>query len=95
MNVKISAFLNEDGRITQFPTKHSVQLAVLSYLAEKFEPDRSYLEKEVNAICDEWHTFHDYFLLRRCLVDAKLLSRKTDGSAYWRTPTENKGGLSL
>lgn len=82
--INIKQFLDKDGLIIRLPAKHSVRMAVLEYLAEKFEIGRRYKEKEVNAICDCWHTFQDYFLLRRCLVDESFLMREKDGSYYWR-----------
>lgn len=83
--IRIAPFLDGQGRVTLFPQKRAKRAAVLRYLAEKFETDRSYTEKEVNDICLAWHTFNDYFLVRRSLVEEGLLSRKPDGSCYWRT----------
>lgn len=82
--VDIDRFLNSEGRIVLLPRKQAPRLAVLAYLAEKFEVGRDYNEKEVNQICDQWHSFGDYFLLRRELVDYGLLRRERDGSRYWR-----------
>ena len=82
--IDISTFLNEEGKITQLSQKRSKRIATLSYLAEKFEADRVYTEKEVNLICEQWHTFGDYFMLRRELVDNGLLMREPDGSKYWK-----------
>ena len=82
--VKIEQFLDESGRIVQLPSKQKVKLAVLEYLAGKFELESTYSERQVNEICDQWHTFGDYFLMRRELVDNNLLDRERDGSRYWR-----------
>ncbi|MDD3168339.1 MAG: DUF2087 domain-containing protein [Eubacteriales bacterium] len=76
-------FLDED-RIRQLPVKGAHRLAVLRYLASKFETGKGYTEAQVNAIIDEWHTFGDYFILRRELVDSGLLKRLPNGSNYWR-----------
>ncbi len=84
MNMDIKRFLNEEGKISQWPAKQALKLEILKYLAGKFELDKTYTEKEVNAIINDWHTFNDYFLLRRGLVDAKLMKRTKDGSEYWR-----------
>ena len=84
--INMEPFLNREGQLTQLPQKQKVRLALLTYLAGKFEPDRTYCEREVNAICDTWHTFGDYFLLRRELVEHGLLCRKRDGSEYWKQP---------
>ena len=82
--INIDRFLENQGRITLLPKKRLVRLALLGYLAEKFVFGKEYTEKEVNDICDAWHTFGDFFLVRRELVEAGLLSREKDGSRYWR-----------
>lgn len=82
--IDIKMFLDASGKIIQLPQKQKKRTAVLSYLAEKFEENRDYTEKEVNAICDEWHTFGDFFVLRRELVDYGLLCREANGSRYWK-----------
>lgn len=83
-NITIKQFLDNSGKITLLPQKQKVRVAVLAYLAEKFAADCLYTEKEVNAVCMRWHTFNDYFILRRELVDNGLLCRKSDGSRYWK-----------
>ncbi|SNS90480.1 hypothetical protein SAMN05446037_102658 [Anaerovirgula multivorans] len=82
--IDIKRFLDDSGKITQLSSKNKFRIATLSYLAGKFEVDRDYTEKEVNDICDEWHTFGDYFIMRRELVDNGLLCRSIDGSRYWK-----------
>ncbi len=74
----------EGERIRQLPTKGAHRLLVLKYLASKFETGRDYTEGQVNAIIDDWHTFGDYFILRRELIDCGLLRRLPNGSRYWR-----------
>jgi len=85
--IKIKQFLDSSGKITQLPQKQKARRAVLEYLIGKFDPGRTYSEREVNGICSQWHTFGDYFLLRRELVDHGLLCRERDGSRYWRVQT--------
>ena len=82
--IDINRFLDEKGRIKQLPSKQKYRLATLSYLAEKFDENFNYTEKEVNAICDAWHSFNDYFILRRELVDNGLMCRELNGSRYWK-----------
>jgi hypothetical protein len=81
--IKIAVFLDEAGKIKQVPSPNRTKIPVLAYLADKFEPDRQYTEKEVNQIIEKWHTFGDYFLLRRLLVDYDFLARTPDGAQYW------------
>lgn len=81
--VNIHIFLDGQGRVRQIPVPNRTKLPVLAYLSGKFDAGRTYTEKEVNAILTQWHTFDDYFLLRRLLVDYGLLDRTPNGAAYW------------
>ena len=84
----ISNFLDDSGKITRLSQKNRLRIEILQYLAGKFLSDRNYTEKEVNSICEEWHTFGDYFLLRRELIDSGFLCREPDGSRYWKPESE-------
>ncbi|ODU58342.1 MAG: transcriptional regulator [Clostridium sp. SCN 57-10] len=83
----VARFLDAEGRVCQLPVKKDKRCLVLAYLAEKFVLGRDYTEKEVNAFLSEWHTFDDFFLLRRELVDHGMLARERNGSRYWRVET--------
>lgn len=80
----VKRFLDEEGRIKQLPAKEAPRREVLEYLAGKFEAGRDYKEKEVNTIISAWHTFGDYFVLRREMADRGLICRTRDGARYWR-----------
>ena len=69
----LKSLLDDEGRIKVWPSKHARKDAAVRYLATKFEPGRVYTEKEVNEIIDRWHTFGDYFLLRRALIEMHLM----------------------
>jgi Uncharacterized protein conserved in bacteria len=82
--MNIENFIDEKGRVKSWAAKKNKKLEILKYISTKFESGRFYSEKEVNAIIEEWHTFSDYFLIRRGLIDNRLLSRTTSGSRYWK-----------
>lgn len=84
MKDDILKFLDDKDRIKIWPSKKEMKFEILSYLADKFECGRLYKEQEVNSIIENWHTFGDYFLLRRGLIDHCLLSRTRNGARYWR-----------
>jgi hypothetical protein len=88
--VNISAFLDDAGKIVQLPAPNKTKIPVLAYLAEKFDRDRSYSEKEVNEVINTWHTFRDYFILRRLLIDYKFLDRTSNGAKYWLVKKEDR-----
>lgn len=82
-NTDISMFLDEEGKIKHIPVPNRTKIPLLNYLAGKFETGRDYSEKEVNRIIDSWHTFNDYFILRRLLIDNNLMNRTPNGAKYW------------
>ena len=55
----IQRFLDECGKIKTWPSKKDKKIEILKYLSNKFEYDKFYTEKEVNAIIDEIHTLND------------------------------------
>lgn len=83
VNEIVLRFLEKE-RIKGLPVKETHKFYVLKYLASKFETGKDYTEAQVNAVIDEWHTFGDYFILRRELIDSGLLKRLPNGSKYWR-----------
>ena len=87
MAKSIDNFLDSNGKLKQLPAKQAMRMLAYDYLVENFENDVEYSEHEVNAIISSWHTFDDYFSLRRGLVDGGYLKRLPDGSKYWK----NKG----
>ena len=76
-------FVDEAGRLRQWPARHKVQRMAVALIATRIEPGREYNEKEVNFAIMDGHTFADWALLRRCLVDWGYMARESDGSRYW------------
>lgn len=70
-----------DGdRLKEIPASRKKRSVVLRWLAELFDEDRQYSEKEVNAIIAKHHP--DFATLRRELIGAKLLDRAK--GVYWK-----------
>lgn len=90
---ELKNFLDEDGKIKQFPRKQRLRSIVYLYLASQFEKDRKYTEKEVNRILNMHHTFNDSCMLRRALYDGGFLNRKIDGSEYWLEEVQPGGNI--
>ncbi|MEA4911198.1 MAG: DUF2087 domain-containing protein [Oscillospiraceae bacterium] len=80
----LARYCDADGVLKLLPRRGPKRDAALAYLASKFETGRDYAEREVNAICERWHSFGDCFLLRRELIEGGYLERERDGSRYWR-----------
>ena len=75
-------FLDDAGRLRQWPSRMKVQRMAAALLARRFEAGREYTERDVNARIMEGHTFADWALLRRWLVDWGYMLRESDGSRY-------------
>ena len=88
--VNISVFIDDAGKIAQLPAPNKTKIPVLAYLAGKFDKEKIYTEKEVNELINAWHTFGDYFILRRLLIDYKFLERTSNGAKYWLVKKEDR-----
>ncbi|MGB8701229.1 MAG: metalloregulator ArsR/SmtB family transcription factor [Thermosynechococcaceae cyanobacterium] len=71
-----------DNRITSIPVSRKKRFVLLKWLVEKFERDRNYPEKEVNALLKQHH--EDCATLRREFIGYRLMSRDRD--VYCRLP---------
>lgn len=69
-----------DGRLVKIPAQRKKREVVLEFLANQFEVERRYPEKEVNAIIQQFH--EDFCTLRRELIMGKLMKR--EHGVYWR-----------
>ena len=79
----INAFF-EYGRLKSIPAQRKKERIVLEVIAEAFEYDRIYTEREVNIIIADFHD--DFCTIRRNMVGEGLLARDTSG--YWRVKPE-------
>jgi hypothetical protein len=80
--VKALRHFDDWGRLVRWPIKFSVQQLMLWGLWMRFDTRRKYSEREVNDILNAWHVYGDHCTLRRELITARLLARKSDGSEY-------------
>lgn len=70
----------EYGKLKSIPAQRKKERVVLEYIAESFEQDRIYTEREVNLIIADFHD--DFCTIRRDMIGEKLLARNTEG--YWK-----------
>jgi DNA-binding transcriptional ArsR family regulator len=74
------------GRLTRMPAQLKKRQAILERLAQEFEPDRAYSEREVNQVLVEFHD--DVAALRRGLIEHKLMGRNEGIYRRVREPGE-------
>lgn len=79
---ELRPFIDERGRLTRWPSRQKVQRMAMTLLARRFDATRTYTELEVNAVLMDGHTFADWALLRRSLIDWRYMDRDGSGREY-------------
>ena len=74
-------FLDKKGRLKSFPSQEKKLLAILRHVVKSFQPGVMYTEKQVNEILSVYN--EDTAQLRRSLIDAGMMERKSSGDQYW------------
>jgi hypothetical protein len=82
---ELKNFVDDAGRLTQWPSKQKLQLAAMPVFAQAIPADQHFTEREINELLNQRHTFGDPALLRRFLCDLGYLERTRDGREYWRS----------
>jgi ArsR family transcriptional regulator, arsenate/arsenite/antimonite-responsive transcriptional repressor len=72
---KVKDIFFQHGRLKRIPAQRKKLGIVLEELAEAFEPERTYSEREVSLILSEFHD--DFATLRRELVGYGLMARQS------------------
>jgi hypothetical protein len=72
----------EPLKLKVFSSKEKKKIVILRRIAEQFEKNKQYTEKEVNSILVD--IFEDYCTIRRYLIEYGYMGRTKDGRAYWR-----------
>ena len=70
----------EYGKLKSIPVQRKKERIILEVIAEQFEFDRTYTEREVNLIIADFHD--DFCTLRRDMISEKLLQR--ENGTYWK-----------
>ncbi|NLN49164.1 MAG: DUF2087 domain-containing protein [Clostridiales bacterium] len=68
-------------KLKVFSPKEKKKIVILRKIAEQFEKDRKYSEKEVNAILKA--IYEDYATIRRYLIEYGFMGRTNDCKEYW------------
>ena len=70
----------EYGKLKSIPVQRKKERVILEVIAEAFEYDRIYAEREVNLIIADFHD--DFCTLRRDMISEQLLAR--ENGSYWK-----------
>ncbi|SDB36231.1 hypothetical protein SAMN05660653_01708 [Desulfonatronum thiosulfatophilum] len=75
---------DDNGRLVRWPKKFTLRMFCLWALWSRFPARTSMTEREISDWLQERHCFGDHALLRRELVDRRLVTRTPDGRVYTR-----------
>ena len=81
---RAAGYFDKTGRLVSWPAKTNLQELCLWVMWARLPARRSFGEREISALIDQWHLFGDRALLRREMVDHKMVQRTQDGSDYRR-----------
>jgi hypothetical protein len=81
---KVSRHFDTDGLMLRWPSKASHAALCLWVMWSRLPAGVTYTEREISELLADWHSFGDHALLRRGMVDARLVSRTVDGREYRR-----------
>jgi hypothetical protein len=81
---RLSWLFDLDGRLARWPKKFNQQQTCLWVLWSRIPARRALTEREVNVALLDQHTFGDYALIRREMIDAGMMTRTPDGRVYRR-----------
>ena len=81
---KVLRHFDTEGRMIRWPGRTNHQDLCLWVIWSRIPADERLSEREINQFITDAHSFGDYAILRRSLVDAAMLTRTPDGRIYRR-----------
>ena len=81
---KAARYFDAQGVLASWPARYAHQMLCLWVLWSRIPRGRTFTEVEISDLIREWHLFGDHALIRRAMIDGRMLERNLDGSAYRR-----------
>jgi len=85
---RLVRYFDAQGRLIRWPGKFSHQEPCFWVLWSRIPARRTFTEPEINAAIAEQHLFGDHVLLRREMVNYRMIGRTIDCRTYWRVERE-------
>jgi len=81
---KAARYFDADGVLARWPARHGQQTLCLWVFWSRIPRGAVFTELQISAYLKDWHAFGDHALIRRAMIDGRMLERNVDGSAYRR-----------
>lgn len=81
---KVARYFDQDGVLTSWPSRLAFQTLSQWVFWSRIPRGQTFTEREISELIRGWHAFGDHALIRRAMVDAKMLERNQNGREYRR-----------
>lgn len=81
---KAARYFDDSGVLKSWPARYGQQMLCLWVLWSRLSRGETFTEIEVSELIRHWHDFGDHALIRRSMVDGRMLERTVDGRQYRR-----------
>ncbi len=81
---KAARYFDAGGRLLSWPSRLALQTLSQWVFWSRIPRGEVFTERQINELIRTWHAFGDHALIRRAMVDAKMLERTVDGREYRR-----------
>lgn len=91
---KVARYFDADGRMASWPARFAHQSLCFWVLWSRLPAGAVFTEQEISELIKSWHLFGDHAILRRGMIDARLIIRTQDGREYRRIEQKPPAELS-
>ena len=81
---KAARYFDAEGVLTSWPSRLNLQTLCQWGFWSRLPRGAVFTEREISEHIKNWHAFGDHALIRRAMVDARMLERTVDGREYRR-----------
>jgi len=81
---KVARYFDDQGVLTSWPSRLAHQTLSQWVFWSRLPRGETYDERGISALIKGWHAFGDHAIIRRAMVDAKMLERNQNGREYRR-----------
>lgn len=81
---RVARYFDDQGVLMSWPARFNLQTLSQWVFWSRVPADTAFTEREISELIRHWHDFGDHALIRRAMVDARMLERTVDGREYRR-----------
>ena len=81
---KAARYFDAEGMLQSWPSRYGHQTLCLWVFWSRIPRGQTYNEIEISALLKDWNGFGDHALIRRAMIDGRMLERDQNGREYRR-----------